>query len=359
MTLRRPGTWLAVFLLITALGLSARLIHLASSRGTPRQGDGRAVASYGFDLTFLALPHGELMAAGMPRDGAHALTLPPAWSAERMDAQRQQRRAPRLVPSDLVIGVVRAGQARAYPLRFLVWHEVVNDEIAGEPVLVVHHALSGLSAVFARRLADGRTPTFGVSGLVWNSGPILYDRTPGRESLWSPFLARAVAGRAAQQEASLELLPSQLATWGEWRTRHPDTTVLAPDPALSREYRREPFGSYLGSDLLRFPAEPTWPHEAVPRKTLTLVVPLAPGRFLAVTHPAAAALAGPRATTARLPGEPPIGVRLTSRPPTLALDGEDQSSPSLTAFAFAWYAAHPRDTNWVLPEGSVPSPRGR
>lgn len=356
MILRRPGSWLAALLVFAALGLSARLLYLASSRGAPRQGDGRTVASYGFDLTILALPHGQLTAAGMPRDGAHALTLPPAWSAERMDAQRQQRRAPRLVPSDLVIGVVRAGQPRAYPLRFLVWHEVVNDEIAGEPVLVVHHALSGLSAVFARRLADGSTPTFGVSGLVWNSGPLLYDRTPGEESLWSPFLARPVAGRAAQQGARLELLPSQLATWGEWRTRHPDTTVLAPDPALSREYRREPFGSYLGSDLLRFPAEPTWPHEAVPRKTLTLVVPLASGRFLAVTHPAAAALVGQEGTTVRLPTEPPMGVRLTSRPPTLALDGEDQSSPSLTAFAFAWYAAHPTDTAWVLLDHAAAAP---
>ncbi len=355
MTLRRPGTWLAAFLVIAALGLSARLFHLVSSRGVPRQGDARAVASYGFDLIFLALPHGELMAAGMPRDGAQALTSPPAWSAERMDAQRQHRRAPRLVPSDLVIGVVRGGQPRAYPLRFLVWHEVVNDEIAGEPVLVVHHALSGLSAVFARRLADGSTPIFGVSGLVWNSGPLLYDRIPAEESLWSPFLARAVAGSAARQGMRLELLPSQLATWREWRTLHPDTTVLAPDPALSREYRREPFGSYLGSDLLRFPAKPAWPHEAVPRKTLTLVVPLASGRFLAVTHPAATALASPGATTALIPTDPPINVRLTSRPPTLALAGGDQPPPSLTAFAFAWYAAHPTDTAWVLPDHVAPA----
>lgn len=355
MKLRRPGTWLAILLAVIAIGLSFRLLSLASSRGSRPQGDGRTVASYQFDLTFVSLPHGKLVASGMPRDGATALTLPETWSAERMDAQRQQRRAPRLVPADLVIGVVQAGQARAYPLRFLVWHEVVNDEIAGQPLLVVHHALSGLSAVFARRLVDDSPPIFGVSGLLWNSGPVLYDRRPGEESLWSPLLARAIAGRAARRGAELQLLPSELTTWADWRSRYPGTTVLAPQPALHREYRREPFGSYLGSDLLRFPAEPAWPTQGVPQKTLTLIVPQASGGFLAITHAAAAAFAGKTGKVSLTRLDPPMKVRLTSRPATLALDGEDQRFPSLTAFAFAWYAAHPFDTTWVLPNQSKPN----
>lgn len=350
MSRRRAGAWVATLVSLAAALIAARLLVLATSGGQPRLGDGRTEESYGFDLSNLALPHGRLVAAGMPRDGVRALLSPEVWTAGRMDAQREQRRAPSLVPSDLVIGTVRHGQPRAWPLRFLVWHEVVNDDIAGEPLLIVHHALSGFSAVFARRLADGSIPIFGVSGLVWNSGPILYDRAPGSESLWSPFLARAIAGSAAQRRATLQLLPSQVATWADWRDRHPDTSVLAPDPALRREYRREPFGSYLGSDLLRFPVEPEWPHDGVPRKTLTLIVPSPAGTFLAIPHPTAASLGRPDGT-AMLAGEgSPLTLRLTKRPVTMGIAGDGPPPPSLTAFSFAWHAAHPDGTRWLMPE---------
>lgn len=346
---RRPGVWVAALVALVAVALAVRLLVLATTRGQPRLGDGRTVASYGFDLTNLTLPHGTLVAAGMPRDGARALRSPEVWTAARMDAQREKRRAPRLVPSDLVIGAVRDGQPRAWPLRFLVWHEVVNDDMAGEPLLVVHHALSGFSAVFARRLPDGSIPTFGVSGLVWNSGPILYDRAPRDESLWSPFLARAITGGAAGRRATLQLLPSQVATWAEWRVQHPDTTVLAPDPAMRREYRREPFGSYLGSDLLRFPVEPAWPHSNLAKKTVTLIVPLPAGNFLAIPHPTAAGRAGTGGVVALADGGSPLMLRLTARPAAMSLAGEVPPPPSLCSFAFAWHAAHPHDTRWLMP----------
>ncbi len=348
MSRRRAGTWVAALVAAVAVVIAARLAVLATSSGAPRLGDGRTVASYGFDLANLALPHGTLVAAGMPRDGVRALVNPEVWSTARMDSQRQRRRAPSLVSSDLVIGAVVDGQPRAWPLRFLVWHEVVNDIVAAEPVLVVHHALSGFSAVFARRLGDGSTPTFGVSGLLWNSGPILYDRTPGQESLWSPFLARAIAGAAASRGDTLKLRPSQVVTWADWRARHPDTTVLAPDPALAQEYRREPFGSYLGSDLLRFPVLPQWPHPQLAKKTPTLIVLSPNGRSLAIPHPTVAARADSHGVV-RLDDEGRHWtLRLTSRPATLVI-ADENPPPSLVSFAFAWYAAHPDDTRWLLP----------
>ncbi len=345
---RRAAAWVGALVAVLSVAIAARLLTLATSGRPPRLGDGRTVASYGFDVTHLALPHGTLVAAGMPRDGVRALVHPDVWSSARMDAQRQRRRAPSLVPSDLVLGAVVHGQARAWPLRFLVWHEVVNDVIADEPVLVVHHALSGFSAVFTRRLGDGTIPTFGVSGLLWNSGPVLYDRSPGGESLWSPLLGRAISGAAASRPETLKLQPSQVVTWADWRGRHPDTTVLAPDPALAKEYRREPFGSYLGSDLLRFPAQPAWPHRDLPNKTLTLIVPQAAGGALAIPHPAAAARADSSGVVHLDAGDGHLTLRLTTRPATLAMTDPDPP-PSLVAFAFAWYAAHPHDTRWLLP----------
>mgnify|MGYP005847040687 CR=1 FL=1 len=348
MSRRRADVLVAALIAAVAVVLAVRLLVLATAGTRPRRGDGRTVASYGFDLANLDLPHGELVPAGMPRDGVRALVTPDVWTAARMDAQRKQRRAPRLVPSDLVIGAVLDGHPRAWPLRFLVWHEVVNDELAGMPLLVVHHALSGFSAVFERRLADGRTPTFGVSGLLWNSGLILYDRAPEGESLWSPLLARAIAGPAAERHATLRLMPSQVVTWADWRAQHPATTVLAPDPTLSREYRREPFGSYLGSDLLRYPVEPRWPWEFIAKKTPTLVVSSGDGAFLAIPLPAAAARAD-RGVVAVPESNPPLLLRVTTRPATVVLVGPESPVPSLVAFAFAWHAAHPHDTHWLMP----------
>ncbi len=347
MSRRRAGAWVAALIAAITVAIAARLVILASSTGATRLGDGRTVASYGFDLTNLALPNGSLLAAGMPRDGVRALVEPEVWSAARMDSQRQRRRAPYLVSSDLVIGAVVGGQPRAWPLRFLVWHEVVNDVVGNEPVLVVHHALSGFSAVFARRLGDGWVPTFGVSGLLWNSGPLLYNRGVGGESLWSPFLARAVAGAAASRGDTLEVLPSQVITWADWRARHPETTVVAPDPALAHEYRREPFGSYLGSDLLRYPVQPEWPHHDLPKKTLTLIVPRAAGDALAIPHPTAAVRADSGGVVHLDDEGLHLTLRLTTRPATLAIANENPP-PSLVAFAFAWYAAHPDDTRWLL-----------
>lgn len=344
---QRVGRWVAAGVTLVALVLAARLLSFAARPRPAGRGDGRTVASYGFNLAGLALPHGQLVAAGMPRDGVHALTHPEVWSPDRMDAQRSRRRAPRLLAGDPVIGVVAGSQARAYPLRLLAWHEVVNDTLGEVPLLVVHHPLSGLSAVFLRHLPDGSTPEFRVSGLLWNSGPILYHRAAEGETLWSPLLARAIAGPASG--TLLEVYPAWVTTWGDWRARHPATTVLAPLPTFAREYRRDPYSSYLGSDLLRFPATPPWPTEELPRKTPTLVLALATGTYLAVPYPTAASVVGPDGR-ARLAYEgQPLELELTRRPPLLRLPQGDPR-PSLAVFAFAWHAAHPTDTKWLMPE---------
>ena len=103
---------------------------------------------------------------------------------------------------------------RAYPLRVLVWHEVVNDTVSGLPILVTYNPLSEGIAVFDRRVA-GRTLSFGVSGLLYQSNLLMYDRdgTRGAESLWSQLQARAVSGPAAGAGQTLELVPFALARW--------------------------------------------------------------------------------------------------------------------------------------------------
>jgi len=155
---------------------------------------------------------------GASKDGIPAIT-DPAFAADWSDVD-----AP--LPDDRdVIGVVRDGQARAYPLAVLDWHEIVNDEFGG-PLLVTYCPLCG-SAMTAERRVAGEVTTFGVSGLLWNSDLVMYDAAT--ESYWSQILATAIRGERTGEQ--LTLVPSTTTTWAEWRGEHPDTEVLVPPPA--------------------------------------------------------------------------------------------------------------------------------
>jgi hypothetical protein len=166
-----------------------------------------------------------------------------------------------LAEFDPVLGVALGGDTRAYPLRVLAWHEVVNDwfpdpETDGrQPVLVTYCPLCG-SGVVARRRVDGVATTFGVSGLLYRDNLVLYDTATG--SRWSQLLATAVQGPATGTR--LDLLPVTVSTWGAWRGRHPDTSVLLPPPYSGtvaarespRNYALDPYAAYRTNDRLGF-----------------------------------------------------------------------------------------------------------
>jgi hypothetical protein len=145
-----------------------------------------------------------------------------------------------------VIGVERDGEARAYPMRILDWHEVVNDTFAG-PLLVTFCPLCG-SGVTGVREVNGQETQFGVSGKLWKSDLVMYDDLT--DSLWSQILAQAIRG--AETGDRIELVPSTLTTLGAWREEHPETSVLLPPPLSGtvgesdgvRDYGRDPYGGY-------------------------------------------------------------------------------------------------------------------
>lgn len=152
---------------------------------------------------------------------------------------------PRLDPDERVIGVERAGEARAYPVAVLDWHEIVNDRLGG-PLLVTYCPLCG-SAVVAHRVAGGEPTTFGVSGLLLDSNLVLYDEAT--RSLWSQLRAQAIRGPLTGER--LSLLPSTLTTWAAWQEAHPDTRVLLPPPRsgtvagrVARDSRQDPYPNY-------------------------------------------------------------------------------------------------------------------
>src|SRR6266850_5000306 len=195
----RSGGWVLVLAFaVTLVGTIWNLAPLLNPKRVRPRGDGRTAASYAFDLRSTLVPKGKIVSGGMVTDALPPLTEPKAITLARLAGLETIGRGKYLVPSDKVIAVVVDGASRAYPLRVLVWHEVVNDTVGGVPIVVTYNPLSEGIAVFDRRVA-GETLAFGVSGLLYQSNLLMYDRRPERaaESLWSQLQARAIAGPAA------------------------------------------------------------------------------------------------------------------------------------------------------------------
>ncbi|MHC4903869.1 MAG: DUF3179 domain-containing protein [Planctomycetota bacterium] len=195
--------------------------------------------SGGFNLDDLSIPRQEIAFGGPAKDDIPALTDPETVSVDAADHLRD---------SDRVIGVSLGGQDRAYPIRALMYHEVVNDEVGGIPIVVVYCPLCDSVSVVDRRL-DDRTYTFGVSGLLYNSNVLLFDRAD--EALWSQLGFTAVSGPNAGR--SLRHLPWELTTLAEWRRDRPRSTVMTFNTGYQRPYDRAPYGDYFETDQLMFP----------------------------------------------------------------------------------------------------------
>jgi hypothetical protein len=145
-----------------------------------------------------------------------------------------------LVPREPVISVEVKGEARAYPVRILMWHEIVNDEIGGEPVTVTYCPLCNTGVAFRRPVVDGELLDFGTSGRLYYSNLVMYDRQTG--TYWSQATFEAIVGPLAGRE--LELIPAQMVSWGDWRARHPRGRVLSQDTGYERAYGQNPYQGY-------------------------------------------------------------------------------------------------------------------
>lgn len=292
----------------------------------------------GFALDPSTVPADEVLAGGPPRDGIPALMTPRVQSAAEAG----------WADDEMVLAIAIGGEARAYPIAILSWHELVNDELGGQPILVSYCPLCGTGLAFDRR-AGGRARTFGVSGLLYRSDLLLYDRET--ESLWSQIASEAVTGPALGTR--LRLLRSEMARWGEWKRDHPATTVLSPDTGHRRDYGRSPYGDYAVSERLYFPV----PQDArYHPKMPTLGARLVGGPARA--YPAAELVRAGGSVEDRLAGR---AIRVSYDPERQVFDAEAPSDVELIeGYWFAWAAFHPQTTVFVVaPEPdreSSPSP---
>ncbi len=335
--LRHGGWVLLVALLLCLPVLGWRGMSWWAQRGSSAVGDGQDPASYGFDLTNLDVPPALLVAGGLPREGLRSLDHPAFLALEQVAALNPGGHGGKfMVSSDRVVGLNQSEQARAYPLHLLQWYELANDTLDGIPVLVTYSPLVDGVAVFRRPVgADGQPLVFASSGLVYQSEQLAFDRAS--ESLWSPLLGRAVAGPARGQQ--LERLPHALVSWGQWKDQNPDTLLLARDEAVRKRRKRNPYGSYFGSDILRFPVEPV-PDGVHGRLKQRATVLAAGGERVVLLHGLVAALPGERACV-RL-GDQLVVARHDQGSDSLALEA-GVVDWSAQAFWFAWFATHPED----------------
>jgi len=163
---------------------------------------------------------------------------------------------------DKVIGIVSGDEARAYPVKILNWHQIVNDKIGDKDVVVTYCPLCGSAAVFEA----GVTGDFGVSGMLLNNNLVMYDKKT--LSYWSQMTGEALTG--PQTGENLKKLPSSLQPWNEWRTAHPKTKVLSTDTGFDRDYNLYPYEDYEVSPVIYFPVERT--DNRLPTKTLVFGV---------------------------------------------------------------------------------------
>ncbi|MGQ9667050.1 MAG: DUF3179 domain-containing protein [Anaerolineae bacterium] len=289
-----------------------------------------APAGNGFDLAGALVPVEEIHAGGPPRDGIPALNAPRFL---RPDQTRHLR------PEDSVLGLALGGMARAYPIRVMNWHEVVNDHLGELGIVVTYCPLCGSGMAF-RSDIGGRRLSFGVSGLLYNSDLLLYDRDT--QSLWSQILGKAITG--PMKGTLLTAVPLDHTTWADWRERHPQTWVLSEDTGHRRDYARDPYAGYEKLPDIYFPVRfraqgyhpkervlglvldgqaKAWPFVELAKAGGTITDTLA-GQVLHIRHDA-------RHGSAR------------------AYDANGRPLPGVTLYWFAWYAFHPETEVWRAP----------
>lgn len=173
----------------------------------------------------------EILVGNPVKDGIPAVSDPALESVARA-AEWLSRRSP-------VIAVDIDGDARAYPLAILMWHEIANDEVAGLPIAVTFCPLCNSAVTFARTVA-GDLLDFGVSGMLRNSDLIMYDRQS--ESWWQQLTGEALVG--AYAGTLLDIVPSQVISFDSFAARYPDGQVMSRETGYNRRYGVNPYGDY-------------------------------------------------------------------------------------------------------------------
>ena len=185
------------------------------------------------DFDNMSVDPREIFSGGPPKDGIPSIDNPVFVPVSDVTD---------IGPTEPVISLEIDGDARAYPLRILIWHEIANDVVGGQPVAVTYCPLCNSGIVFDR-VIDGQVSEFGTTGKLRRSDMVMYDRLT--ESWWQQFLGEAIAGELTG--TVLEIFPSRMESLERFAGRYPDGKVLVPSNPRMRSYGRNPYAGYDGA----------------------------------------------------------------------------------------------------------------
>jgi Protein of unknown function (DUF3179) len=279
-----------------------------------------------WDFSKHSIPLNQIFSGGPSKDGIPAIDRPRYVPASKASNTF-------LEDGDRVIALVVNGKKKAYPIKILNWHEIVNDSIGGRRVVVTFCPLCGTGMVFDANAA-GRQLNFGVSGLLYQSDVLLYDRQT--ESLWSQIKQEAVTGMLTGTR--LQLLPSTQTTWGAWKKKHPDTFVLSTHTGYSRDYEEDPYEDYYASRDVMFAVGKISPRYHPKEQVLGVELD-----GLTKAYPFSE-LARAKSPFKDKIGKKTVTVTYDSKSRTATIrDASGKELPSVVGFWFAWYVFH-KDT---------------
>ncbi len=179
-----------------------------------------------------SVPLDEILSGGPPKDGIPSIDHPKFISTKEADKY--------LKDTEPGLAFSRGRIQRFYPYQILVWHEIVNDIVEGQRILVTYCPLC-LSGFVFDPVVRGERVEFGTSGKLWKSNLVMYDRKT--DSLWSQILGEAIVGEMTGTK--LKLLESDLLRYGDWKKKNLDGEVLSRDTGATRFYGSNPYGDYF------------------------------------------------------------------------------------------------------------------
>lgn len=276
----------------------------------------------GFDLADSTIPIRDIRSGGPPRDGIPSIDNPRFVAASDVDFLKKD---------DFVLSVTIAGETRAYPLRILDRHEIVNDRIVDAAFMATYCPLCATAMVFSREFG-GKVLEFGVSGLLYQSDVLMYDRQT--ESLWSQLGMKAVSGPMA--DTPLRWMPSTQMTWSEWKAAYPGGQVLSDQTGFGRNYSQTAYENYRNSPGTMFPV-PQHRTELKPKEMVFGIILNGQAKAYPIRR-----LEKRRAFTDRVGGiELSVHYDRTAQQITVKKESTGEPIPSVQAYWFAWQAFYP------------------
>ncbi|MFC2083329.1 DUF3179 domain-containing protein [Candidatus Bipolaricaulota bacterium] len=337
MKTRNRYSWLIGILVIAIFGTGIGFA-LAQSDDFPGEAtvgplpvdvvNGRDVFETSAGLPYIVDP-ALIQSGGPKKDGIPSIDVPQFVSVEEADEW--------IADNELVLAIIYKGIQRVYPLQILVWHEIVNDVVAGDPLLISYCPLCGSGIAYDRTFGN-EAVEFGTSGKLYNSNLVMYDRRT--DTYWSQIDGLAIVGELTGME--LTAISIDTVAWRDWKAAHPDSEVLSQDTGYSRDYGRDPYGNYYEDSFIWFPVEGR--DDRIHPKTVVFGVEVN-GAYVAYREEDLISLG---AIEDRVGG---VRIRI-SRDEAGGVWVRDLSTANEIVkerdFWFAWYAFHP-DTKLYLP----------